>query len=188
MGREVSGTRSSRLAGVATLNPFERERCTLWTQLDPTECMRRLRAHTRPRAWESKFTPPEAERPVRGDVTQQGFMIVKHVSSIRSFQIWATGSITPVATGARIDITLSMHPLVQIFQAFILAFLALLLLTVVAVAMLRADVAQFVGAWPLLMVAAFILAILWLGHWLARGDRNFLTAFLKSTLDASENI
>lgn len=168
------------------LNPFWRSDRRLATRLSEGECYDRLVAHTQTQNWKSKFIPPDPTRPVRGHMTSEGFSIVKHVSSVRAFQIWAFGSFISTPSGLRVHVRFALHPFVQLFQVLAFGFMGLLLTIVFIDGIVSGDMSKVSGAWPLLAVFGVVLAVFWFGHHIAEGEESFLLAFLMKTLNARD--
>lgn len=168
------------------LNPFWRSDRRLVTRLSVRECYDRLVAHAQTQNWGSKFIPPDPDRPVRGQLTTEGFSIVKHLSSVRAFQVWAFGSFMPTASGLQVNVRFALHPFVQLFQLLALGFMGLLLIIVFIDGIVSGDMSRVSGAWPLLTVFGFVLVVFWFGHHVADGEESFLLAFLMNTFDARD--
>lgn len=95
---------------------------TIETDLHAPQLERVLVSNLRPPP-ESPFRPPPPSTlPLLGSVTGRTFILGRALEYRNSFAPQARGEIVPLANGARLDITLAMHPFVMVFMSMWLAF------------------------------------------------------------------
>jgi hypothetical protein len=132
------------------------------------------------------------KKPFVGRVSRKRFLITKEVRYRNSFKPWIRGKLAPFGSGTQIEANIGMHPFVKVFLC--LWFGAL---TVIGSGLMCASLYQIVGEedWGVeramfliipLGMAAFGVALVKLGRYLAGGEPVELKSFLCKTLDAKE--
>jgi hypothetical protein len=127
-----------------------------------------------------------------GRVSEKSFLITKKVRYGNSFKPWIRGKLAPFGNGTEIEAKIGMHPFAKVFLCIWFGALA-----VIGSGLMCASLYQIVGEedWGVehamfliipLGMAAFGVALVKLGRYLAGGESVELKSFLCKTLDAKE--
>jgi hypothetical protein len=157
-------------------NPFRRNHLTLHSPLDRETCRRRLQEITGS-IWNpfSRWT-----HPLRGQVNDRGFWILKTLRYRNSFQTEARGRWSSEGTGTRIELSLGMNRLSVV--ALIFALVVVGAVTSRFGFTPTAEVSTLlVRAIPVLMLILGA-ALVAFGRWLSRRESDELIALLSRTL------
>jgi hypothetical protein len=139
------------------------------TGIPPDECTRRLKADV---GW--GFIPfTQAE--VVGTVGKRWFHLRRNIWYRNSFQAVAAGKLEESGVGTRIDCRFRVNRMAQVFVIFIVLFLTA---SMVLTPRLLADYVFSIGG------IAFMTGLIAFSRWLARGEPEFLTQYLRDLLDA----
>ena len=162
----------------------------LWTSLRlrsplPLEtCLQRLRNDI-DQGWTASF----GTRAVIGRIGKDRLSLRRRISYRNSFQTLLTAKLVEAGGATTLDCRFSMHPFVITVMA---AWLGGVCFALASLGLSLMRDASALGDMPLLVLAmpagmlAFGLGLLWLGLFLARHERQFLTDFLARTIETRD--
>jgi hypothetical protein len=132
------------------------------------------------------------KKPFVGRVSEKSFLITKTVRYRNSFKPWLRGKLAPFGRGTEIEATIGMHPFAKVFLCLWFGAFAVIGSGFVCVSLYQIlgeedwGVEQAMFLIIPLGMAAFGVALLKLGRYLAGGEPVELKSFLCKTLDAKE--
>jgi hypothetical protein len=154
------------------LNPWRAERWTLVTRLSAAECGALLERRLAP--WDT--VEPRGDRPLRGGVTADGFVVAPPGRG--SWQLEAVGTFAPLGTGTRVVVYLRQSRPTTVVETLVLGAITVYLTAALMLGPAGPDWRHGVAA---LVVGA---ALHVLGHADSDVEAARLLHFLRETLDA----
>jgi len=153
----------------------------------PDECVRRMKELVA-----FSIFGFAVKKPFVGRVSEKSFLITKKVRYRNSFKPWLRGKLAPLGSGTEIEANIGMHPFAKVFLCLWFGAFA-----VIGSGFVCVSLYQIVGEedWGVeqakfliipLGMAAFGVALVKLGRYLAGGEPVELKSFLCKTLDAKE--
>jgi hypothetical protein len=106
-----------------------------------------------------------------------------------SFTPFFYGKLAEVDGGTVVEGEFRLHPFIRLFLLFWLAFLLLFGASAIIVPAPQHPVSDIPRGWfyaGIALLAVVGVAFVQLGRWLARGEREVIHSFLKSTLEADD--
>jgi hypothetical protein len=170
------------------LNPFSKRRHVLTTELQPEECLARLRERLSSDESESGSSAGSGwEFAVEGSTGPSGFTI-HHESSVRNhFQTEAFGRLSPTSEGTRIEVELGAPRSARLFAMVALAFSGFI--SVALVLRWRHDPVSQWSSYSLpiaVLFPPFIYGYLAASRWLTRNEGPHLLRWLRDLMEAAE--
>jgi hypothetical protein len=160
----------------------------LRTKLFLADCRSRLGSNTdlggMALSWDSA-TPGSVLGEFRGPVFR--LHTKKYYSN--SFTPFFYGKLAEVDGGTVVEGEFRLHPFIRLFLLFWLAFLLLFGASAIIVPAPQHPVSDIPRGWfyaGIALLAVVGVAFVQLGRWLARGEREVIHSFLKSTLEADD--
>lgn len=169
------------------LTPPATQRLELQSPLSPEECIQRLSAAIEPERW----LGPLGIRPVVGRICGESIRLRKRLLGRSSFQLLLTATMKPWGGGTAIRGEIAEHPFTRAFVPIwfgILTLMSVFLYGWVLVSTFTDLVPAGHGDWQVFLgppIGFFMgYSVVRSGRSSARGEAQFLTDFMRETLDA----
>jgi len=166
----------------------------LYSPLPPAQCVQRLGEAIDPERWPLLRSGSWlGSRPVLGRVGNTSLRLRKRIRYNNGFQTYLMATIEPCGPGARIygkfDVHYSTRWFYRVWTAFVLFFAAMV--SISALSRLRSPASHPEIDGMILLVPFLVLAFVWgvirLGRYLARDEAEFLAAFIREHLHATDH-
>jgi hypothetical protein len=170
------------------LNPFSKRRHVLATELQPEQCLARLRDRLSSGEFDSGPSPgPAWAVEVKGSTDPSGFAIHQESSVRNHFQTEALGRFIPTKGGTRIEVELGSPRGARLFALAALAFSGFI--SVALVLRWRGDPVSPWSNYSLpiaVLFPPFIYGYFAASRWLTRKEGPHILRWLRDLLEAAE--
>jgi hypothetical protein len=167
------------------------DRIELFTRLQPGECVARLsEAIDAERLSVLYFETWRGSKSVLGEVSESSLRLRKRIRYKNSFQTFLTATMKPMAEGTCIEGKFAMNPVVQVAMLIWFAFVtpgAWRFVRAVGQLLMNSGGSNEVDWMSIVLPPGMLaagLAVMGVGRYFARNERQFLKDFLIRTLDA----